>query len=146
VLHEEEFPRHRRKEATRSANASRARRDAATIDLERTSADCVQTDEPLFVVAERPHAPVGKRRGARALARRGTIYRVAVEGQTPPLSSTSGSAQRPRELVLAIDSGDSPPLPGEGGALRRPMHWCFSRVRRRISFVQRQPRAPPRCL
>ncbi len=58
----------------------------------------------------------------------GTIYRVAVEGQaTAEQLDLALDAQPPtRELVLAIDNGDSPPLPVEAvEALRRPTHLVF---------------------
>jgi hypothetical protein len=58
----------------------------------------------------------------------GTIYRVAVEGQaTAEQLDLALDAQPPtRELVLAIDNGDSPPLPVEAvDALQRPTHLVF---------------------
>jgi hypothetical protein len=58
----------------------------------------------------------------------GTIYRVAVEGQaTAGQLDLALDVQPPtRELVLAIDNGDSPPLPVEAvDMLRRPTHLVF---------------------
>jgi hypothetical protein len=58
----------------------------------------------------------------------GTIYRVAVEGQATAgqLDLTLDAQPPTRELVLAIDNGDSPPLPVEAvDALRRPTHLVF---------------------
>ena len=58
----------------------------------------------------------------------GTIYRVAVEGQATAaqLDLTLDVQPPTRELVLAIDNGDSPPLPVEAvDALRRPTHLVF---------------------
>jgi hypothetical protein len=87
------------------------------------------TDEPLFVrrvnVLTR-HWTNGEVQ-ERSLGG-GTIYRVAIEGQpTAARLDLALDVQPPtRELVLAVDNGDSPPLPIEAvDALRRSTHLVF---------------------
>lgn len=87
------------------------------------------TDEPLFVrrvnvlTRQWTNGEVRERSlGA------GTIYRIAVEGQaTAAQLDLALDVQPPtRDLVLAIDNGDSPPLPVEAvEALQRPTHLVF---------------------
>ena len=58
----------------------------------------------------------------------GTIYRVAVDGQATAeqLDLTLDLQPPTRDLVLAIDNGDSPPLAVEAvEAIRPPMHLVF---------------------
>ena len=58
----------------------------------------------------------------------GTVYRIAVEGQTPSenLSVPLENQIRSRELVLFIKNGDSPPLPiSVVHIVRRPVYLIF---------------------
>jgi len=87
------------------------------------------TDEPLFV----RRVNVLTRQWTNGEVRErslgdGTIYRVAVEGQTPGVQIDLALDVQPptRELVLVIDNGDSPPLPIEAvEVLRRSTHLVF---------------------
>ena len=95
-----------------------------------------QTDEPLFV--RRVNVLTRQWENGEVRERSlggGTIYRVAVEGQTTSAQlDLSIDAQPPtRELTLVIDNGDSPPLPvSVVTALLRPT---------RLVFLARQPGA-----
>ena len=95
-----------------------------------------QTDEPLFV--RRVNVLTRQWENGEVRERSlggGTIYRVAVEGQTTSAQlDLSIDVQPPtRELTLVIENGDSPPVPVSAvTALLRPT---------RLVFLARQPGA-----
>ena len=106
-----------------------------------------QTDEPLFI--RRVNVLTRQWENGEVRERSlgsGTIYRVAVEGQTPVARlELSLEAQPPtRELMLVIDNGDSPPLPVSAlAALLRPMHLVFlARQAGTFQLFSGHPRAP----
>ena len=87
------------------------------------------TDEPLFVRRVNVFTRQWTNGEVRELSLgNGTIYRVAVEGQTNAAQLDLGLDAVPptRELVVAIDNGDSPPLPLEAvEVLTRPTYLVF---------------------
>ena len=106
-----------------------------------------ETDEPLFI--RRVNVLTRQWENGEVRERSlgsGTIYRVAVEGQTPVARlEFSLDAQPPtRELTLVIDNGDSPPLPVSAiTALLRPVHLVFlARQAGPFQLFSGNPRAP----
>jgi hypothetical protein len=99
---------------------------AANLDL---AAVQIESDAPLFTrqitlaVTEVAEDSVRERTLAR-----GTIFRVAVEGEPAAqnLSVPLGGQVRSRQLLLFVNNGDSPPLPiREVRVQRRPVHLLF---------------------
>lgn len=99
---------------------------AANLDVASVQ---IETAEPLFtrpVVLAVPQISEDSIR--EQTIGRGTIYRVAVEGQTPAenLSVPLEKTIRSRELILFIKNGDSPPLPVKSVSVeRRPVYLVF---------------------
>jgi hypothetical protein len=96
----------------------------------------IETAEPLFTRQVALAVPqISEDTIREQIIGQGTIYRVAVEGQTPSesLSVPLENLVRSRELVLIIKNGDSPPL--TISAVRVERHPVY------IVFLARQPGA-----
>ncbi|MEI2722264.1 MAG: DUF3999 family protein [Verrucomicrobiota bacterium] len=99
---------------------------AANLDLANIQ---IETTEPLFTRPVTLAVPQILEDSIREqTVARDTIYRVAVEGQTPAANLTVPleSQVRSRELLLLIQNQDSPPLPITAvRAERRPVYLVF---------------------
>jgi hypothetical protein len=96
----------------------------------------IETTEPLFMRQVALAVPqISEDTIREQTIGQGTIYRVAVEGQTPSenLSVPLENLVRSRELILLIKNGDSPPLTISAVRMeRRPVY---------LVFLARQPGA-----
>lgn len=99
---------------------------AANLDLANIQ---IETSEPLFTRSVTLAVPQVLEDSIREqTVARGTIYRVAIEGQTAVANLTVPleSQVRPRELLLLIQNHDSPPLPITAVRVeRRPVYLVF---------------------